>query len=50
MNKFVLGAVAVASVIAVPAQAKTSKSMKCAVVNQAQVESLFSDFNNAWAT
>jgi uncharacterized protein (TIGR02246 family) len=50
MNKFMLSAVAVASVIALPAQAKTSTPMQCAVVNQAQVESLFSDFNNAWAS
>jgi len=50
MNKFMLSAVAVASVIAIPAQAKTATSMQCAVVNQAQVESLFSDFNNAWAS
>ena len=50
MNKFMLSAVAVASVIAIPAQAKTATPMQCAAVNQAQVESLFSDFNNAWAS
>jgi uncharacterized protein (TIGR02246 family) len=50
MQKFIITAAMAAAVIAVPAQAKTSKSMKCAVVSQAQVESLFTDFNNAWAT
>ena len=50
MNKLMLSAVAVASVIAIPAQAKTAAPMQCAAVNQAQVESLFSDFNNAWAS
>jgi uncharacterized protein (TIGR02246 family) len=50
MNKFVLSAFAIASVIAVPAHAKSSKSMQCAVVTQAEVESLFGAFNNAWAT
>jgi uncharacterized protein (TIGR02246 family) len=50
MQKFLITAAIAAAVIAVPAQAKSSKSMKCAVVSQAQVESLFVDFNNAWAT
>lgn len=50
MNKFVLSAFAIASVAAVPAHAKSSKSMQCAMVTQADVESLFGTFNNAWAT
>jgi len=50
MNKFVLSAFAIASVIAVAAHAKSSKCMQCAVVTQAEVESLFGAFNNAWAT
>ena len=50
MRKLIITAAMAAAVIAVPAQAKTSKSMKCAVVSQAQVESLFTDFNEAWAT
>ena len=50
MRKLIITAAMAAAVIAVPAQAKTSKSMKCAVVSQAQVEALFTDFNEAWAT
>jgi uncharacterized protein (TIGR02246 family) len=50
MRKLIITAAMAAAVIAVPAQAKSSKSMKCAVTSQAQVESLFTDFNNAWAT
>ncbi len=50
MRKLIIAAAIAATVIAVPAQAKTSKSMKCAAVSQTQVESLFTDFNNAWAT
>lgn len=50
MQKFLITAAIAAAVIAVPAQAKSSKPMKCAVVSQAQVESLFVDFNNAWAS
>jgi uncharacterized protein (TIGR02246 family) len=50
MRKFIITAAMAAAVIAVPAQAKTPKSTKCAAVSQAQVESLFADFNNAWAT
>jgi uncharacterized protein (TIGR02246 family) len=50
MKKYVLGAAVAASVIAMPAQAKTPKSMKCASVTQSQVDGLFTDFNNAWAT
>jgi uncharacterized protein (TIGR02246 family) len=50
MNKFVLSAFAIASVAAVPAHAKSSKSMQCVAVTQADVESLFGAFNNAWAT
>jgi uncharacterized protein (TIGR02246 family) len=50
MNRFVLSAFAIASVIAVPTHAKPSQSVKCAKVTQAEVESLFGAFNNAWAT
>ena len=50
MKKYFFAAAVSAAMIAGPAQAKASKSMKCAVVSQAQVESLFTDFNNAWAT
>jgi uncharacterized protein (TIGR02246 family) len=50
MKKLIIGAAIAAAVIAAPAQAKSSKSMKCAVVSQAQVESLFGEFNGAWAT
>ena len=50
MKKFIISTAIAAAVIAVPAQAKSSKSMKCAATTQAQVESLFTDFNNAWAT
>jgi uncharacterized protein (TIGR02246 family) len=50
MQKYLITAAIAAAVIAVPAQAKSSSSMKCAVVSQAQVESLFADFNNAWAS
>jgi uncharacterized protein (TIGR02246 family) len=39
-----------AAVIAVPAQAKPMKASKCVTPTTAQVESLFTDFNNAWAT
>lgn len=50
MNKFVLSAFAVVSVMAAPAQAKSSQSIKCAKVTQSDVESLFGAFNDAWAT
>jgi uncharacterized protein (TIGR02246 family) len=50
MIKFIITAAMAAAVIAVPAQAKSPKSMKCAVVSQANVEGLFTDFNKAWAT
>lgn len=50
MKKYLFAAAVSAAMIAGPAQAKVSKSTKCAVVSQAQVESLFTDFNNAWAT
>jgi uncharacterized protein (TIGR02246 family) len=50
MKKFVIAAAIAAAVTSVPAQAKSSKPMKCAAVSQGAVESLFTDFNNAWAT
>lgn len=50
MKKMMISAALAAAIITVPAQAKTKKSMQCAVVTQAQVDGLFTDFNNAWAT
>ena len=50
MRKYLFAAAVSAAVIAGPAQAKVAKPVKCAAVSQAQVESLFADFNNAWAT
>ena len=50
MKKYMILAAASAAIIAVPAQAKMAKSAMCVSVSQAQVESLFTDFNNAWAT
>ena len=50
MQKIIISAALAAAVIAVPAQAKTAKSSQCAAVTQAQVDGLFTDFNNAWAT
>jgi uncharacterized protein (TIGR02246 family) len=50
MKKFALVIATAAAMVSVPAAAKTPRSMKCAVVTQAQVERLFTDFNNAWAT
>lgn len=45
-----MSAAIAAAMIAIPAQAKTTHSMKCAVVNQANIDGLFTEFNNAWAT
>lgn len=50
MKKYMILAAASVAIIAVPAQAKMAKSQKCVTVSQAQVEGLFTDFNNAWAT
>jgi uncharacterized protein (TIGR02246 family) len=51
MNKYLLASAAVAvTMIVMPAHAKSAKTMKCAVVTQAQVNGLFDDFNKAWAT
>ena len=50
MKKYMILAAASVAIIAVPAQAKMAKSQKCVAVSQAQVEGLFTDFNNAWAT
>ena len=47
MNKYVFGACVVASIMAVPAQAKPSTTQKCTAVQPAEIESLFTDFNNA---
>ena len=50
MNKFAFGVAVAAAFIAMPAQAKSAKSMKCTIVSQTQVDGLFTEFNNAWAT
>lgn len=50
MKKVIIGALIAAAIIAVPAQAKSSKAPKCAKVTEANVEGLFAEFNNAWAT
>ena len=50
MRKYLFAAAVSVAMIAGPAQAKVAKSTKCAVVSRAQVESLFTDFNKAWAT
>ena len=50
MKKYMILAATSAAIIAMPAQAKMAKSAKCAAVSQTQVEGLFTDFNNAWAT
>lgn len=50
MNKFVLSVFAIASVATVPVHAKSFQSSQCAAATQADIESLFGAFNNAWAT
>jgi uncharacterized protein (TIGR02246 family) len=50
MKKIVISAAIAAAMIAIPAQAKSSKAPKCVTPTTAQVESLFADFNNAWAS
>lgn len=50
MKKLVIISAIALFTIGVPAQAKTSKSMKCSTVTQSQVDGLFTDFNKAWAT
>jgi uncharacterized protein (TIGR02246 family) len=51
MKKLMISAAIAAAVIAVPGQAKMkSKAPKCAAVTQADVEGLFKQFNDAWAT
>ncbi len=50
MKKYMILAAASAAIIAMPAHAKMAKSAKCVAVSQTQVEGLFTDFNNAWAT
>lgn len=49
MKKLMISAAIAAAVIAAPAHAK-SKAPKCAAVTQADVEGLFKQFNDAWAT
>jgi len=50
MTKIFVGAALIAAAITIPVQAKSSKSVKCTTVTQTQVDSLFTEFNNAWAT
>jgi uncharacterized protein (TIGR02246 family) len=50
MKKWIVSAAIAAAVVTLPSQAKSPKAQKCAVVTQANVEGLFTDFNNAWAT
>jgi uncharacterized protein (TIGR02246 family) len=50
MKKLVLTATIAAFAISAPAYAKSAKSAKCVTPTTQQVESLFADFNNAWAT
>jgi uncharacterized protein (TIGR02246 family) len=50
MKKFMISAAIAAAVIAAPAQAKSMKAPKCAKVTEADVEGLFKQFNDAWAT
>ncbi len=50
MKKYICAAAIAVVMVAGPAQAKAPKSTKCMAVSQTQVESLFTDFNNAWAT
>jgi uncharacterized protein (TIGR02246 family) len=50
MKKYLFALAVTAAMVTAPAQAKIAKSVKCTAVSQAQVESLFTDFNNAWAT
>ena len=50
MNNYVFGACVVASIMAVPAQAKPSTTQKCTAVQPSEIESLFTNFNNAWAS
>lgn len=50
MKKYICAAAIAVVMVAGPAQAKAPKSKNCTAVSQTQVESLFTDFNNAWAT
>ena len=50
MKKVMFLAAMSAAVIATPAYAKAAKAPKCVTPTATQVESLFADFNNAWAT
>jgi uncharacterized protein (TIGR02246 family) len=50
MRSLFVSAALATALIAVPAQAKPMKAAKCVTPTTAQVESLFTDFNNAWAT
>jgi uncharacterized protein (TIGR02246 family) len=50
MKKFLILAAASAAIVALPAQAKPAKAAKCVTPTQAQVDGLFTQFNNAWAT
>ena len=50
MKKFILTATVAALAISTPVYAKAKKSAKCVTPTTLQVESLFTDFNDAWAT
>lgn len=50
MKTYLFALAVTAAMVTPAAQAKTAKSVKCTAVSQAQVEALFTDFNNAWAT
>ena len=50
MKKIMLTAAIAAFAISAPVYARAGKSAKCVTPTTAQVESLFVDFNNAWAT
>ena len=50
MKTIILSAIIVSASLAIPAQAKTTKSMKCAIVGKSQIDGLFTEFNDSWAT
>ncbi len=51
MKTFIVSAALAAALVSMPAQAKMkSKGAKCPTVTTTQVDGLFTEFNNAWAT
>jgi uncharacterized protein (TIGR02246 family) len=50
MKKLIVTAALATFAISAPAYAKAAKAPKCVTPTTQQVESLFADFNNAWAT